>query len=367
MSRLEQLGPVWLRWVPRPAIGLPILIGASGAVAAGTLAFGWPLGVLTLVAIPIPFTGIRWSRGPSYAAIAGLLVAGLVTTDVHSNDEAYAFLRTFIQVGVIALLWEATHSASRMGSRAIEALAENEARYRRLAEGSNVIPFEFDLATMRFTYVGPHAEEVLGFPAEAWLGDGFWHDRLHPEDRDAALAFCEAATARGEDHDFDYRMIGSSDQPVWIHDIVSVVKGQGAVRSLRGVMVDITKRKQAEQEHRDLEARMVESQKLESLGLIAGGVAHDFNNLLTAVLGNAALALEDLPPHHPGRERIEDLVTAAERGSELTGQMLTYAGRTSPGTPPRDLSKVTGETVRLLASSISKKARLKIHLEPSIW
>ncbi len=116
-------------------------------------------------------------------------------------------------------------------------------------------------------------------------------DHLHPEDREGAIAFCQAASARGEDHQLDYRMLDANGGPVWIHDIVSVVSSDGQPTSLRGIMVDITDRKAAEQERRKLDARMVETQKLESLGLVAGGVAHDFNNLLTAILGNASLVL----------------------------------------------------------------------------
>src|SRR6266478_3383092 len=80
-------------------------------------------------------------------------------------------------------------------------------------------------------------------------------------------------------------------------------------------------------ERRNLEEQVQQSQRLESLGVLAGGVAHDFNNLLTGILGNASLAFDNQPPHHPNRMLLEEVMKAAERAADLTRQLLAYAGK----------------------------------------
>ncbi len=80
-------------------------------------------------------------------------------------------------------------------------------------------------------------------------------------------------------------------------------------------------------EKRRIEEQLRHTQKLESLGVLAGGVAHDFNNLLTGILGNASLALDSMPSHHPNRMLLEEVMKAAERAADLTRQLLAYAGK----------------------------------------
>ena len=92
---------------------------------------------------------------------------------------------------------------------------------------------------------------------------------------------------------------------------------------------------------------MQEAQRLESLGLVTGGVAHDFNNLLTVILGNGRLALAELPPEHPLRPRVERMLAAAEHGAGLTEQMLVYAGRAPRAQKPIDLSSLVAEMLDL--------------------
>ena len=95
------------------------------------------------------------------------------------------------------------------------------------------------------------------------------------------------------------------------------------------------------------ECELQETQRLESLGLLAGGISHDFNNLLTGILGNASLALSDTTPDQPMRIRLRQIVEAAERAAFLTRQMLAYAGY--PGTHHR--MPVCCEVMRRLMSS----------------
>ena len=125
---------------------------------------------------------------------------------------------------------------------------------------------------------------------------------------------------------------------------------------------EIAERKRAEDERRAMETQVRQAQKLESLGVLAGGIAHDFNNLLEGILGNAGLALEDLPPAAPARRRVERIVKAAQRAADMTRQLLAYSGKGRFFVEPIDLTQLVHEMAQLLKVSLSKKASLKLNL-----
>jgi len=125
---------------------------------------------------------------------------------------------------------------------------------------------------------------------------------------------------------------------------------------------DITEAKRAEADRISLERQIQQAQKMESLGVMAGGIAHDFNNILMAVMGNAELALQEISPLSPGRESLQEIVTAARHAAELCRQMLAYAGRASFSAQPIAIAAVVEEMGHLLKTSISKKAILNLHL-----
>jgi signal transduction histidine kinase len=101
----------------------------------------------------------------------------------------------------------------------------------------------------------------------------------------------------------------------------------GNVRRVINACVDITERRHSEQQRKELEARLLRTEKYRSLGLMAGGIAHDFNNLLTAIIGHAELAQRDLPAFGPASKAIQDSLNAANRAAELVAQLLAYTGR----------------------------------------
>jgi PAS domain S-box-containing protein len=130
--------------------------------------------------------------------------------------------------------------------RAAEALRDSEARLRMLLETTQVIPWEADAETWRFTYVGPQAVKILGHPLHRWYEDDFWMAQIHPEDREYAIDFCRTSSSTCENFEFEYRMMSSSGEPVWLHDVVTCECENGRPRWLRGFMIDISERKRAE-------------------------------------------------------------------------------------------------------------------------
>ena len=130
--------------------------------------------------------------------------------------------------------------------RVNQALEKSEAYYRNLVETAQAVPWEFNLSTMRFTYVGPQAEALLGHPAEKWYEENFWPDYMHPDDRDQAINYCMNAVKEESEHEFEYRMFAQDGQVVWIRDTVNVMSDIDNSHLLHGFMFDITQRKKTE-------------------------------------------------------------------------------------------------------------------------
>ena len=129
-----------------------------------------------------------------------------------------------------------------------EALAAQQ-RFRDLVNSVGGIVWEADAETFAFSFVSEQAERILGYPTERWLREPtFWRDHIHPDDRELAVRLSQQATVEKGGYDFEYRMFASDGRVVWFRDLVTlVVEGDRAAR-LRGVMVDVTERKRAEEE-----------------------------------------------------------------------------------------------------------------------
>lgn len=131
--------------------------------------------------------------------------------------------------------------------------------YKTLLESTKAIPWKIDWASMKFAYIGPQIEELLGWTPESWLTVQDWADRIHVEDRDRVVGFCVAQSKAGVDHEADYRALAPDGSYVWIRDVVHVVRNAaGEVDALVGFMFDISERKRAEEKilrlQRELEA-----------------------------------------------------------------------------------------------------------------
>ncbi len=118
----------------------------------------------------------------------------------------------------------------------------------RLSETINFIPWEASAETWQFTYVGPQAVKILGYPIHQWYEKGFWTDHIHPEDREFTIDFCLNSSQTVQDYEFEYRMMAADGSVVWLSDIVTVESVDGIPKTLRGFMIDITKRRMTEQD-----------------------------------------------------------------------------------------------------------------------
>jgi len=190
---------------------------------------------------------------------------------------------------------------------------------------------------------------------------------VHEEDRAQVSAALQVAIEGKADYAVDFRFVSPDGAIRWVHARGEVVRDSAGVPlSLVGVDMDITERKVLEAERKLLEARVQHAQRLESLGVLAGGIAHDFNNLLVGVLGNADLALAELPPLSPARDRIQDIKTAGVRAAELTRQMLAYSGKGRFVVEAIDLNALVREMSKLIQLAISKHCVLRYELKDDL-
>ncbi|MFN3713759.1 MAG: diguanylate cyclase domain-containing protein [Alcanivoracaceae bacterium] len=136
-------------------------------------------------------------------------------------------------------------------------IERDSAFYKTLLESTKAIPWRIDWETMKFTYIGPQIEALLGWTPESWVSIDDWVERMHPDDRDYVVNFCVSQSQSGVDHEADYRALTRDGGYIWIRDVVHVVRQGDQVEALVGFMFDISERKQNEEAllrlQRDLE------------------------------------------------------------------------------------------------------------------
>ncbi len=129
------------------------------------------------------------------------------------------------------------------------------------------------------------------------------------------------------------------------------------------VFKDMSQRRRAEEERRQMEAHSQQAQKLESLGLLAGGIAHDLNNMLVGILGNACLAQAQIGDDEAVRDRLSRVVGACERAAKVIRQILTYSGRVTCDAEPCELNALVEEMAEFMRAAVPKHIQLQIELE----
>jgi signal transduction histidine kinase/CheY-like chemotaxis protein len=147
---------------------------------------------------------------------------------------------------------------------------------------------------------------------------------------------------------------------LWVFVAVNAVTALFVAAVVEEREREVAARLLAEEERRRMSERMARAQRVESLGVLAGGVAHDFNNLLVSIMGHSELAIRRLGHEHPASESVEEIMRASQRAAEICRQMLAYAGRGRVSNAPVDLADVATEMTELVSVSFDEATRVEV-------
>jgi two-component system, cell cycle sensor histidine kinase and response regulator CckA len=247
-------------------------------------------------------------------------------------------------------------------------LEQERARYRELFDLAPESYFLTDLGAV-IQECNLHAAQLLNIERRFLIGKALASFVLL-EDRPRFRSALNELVSSPASYQFGIRLQPRRDQPIEVALSVSVARDQaGRPAGLRWLLRNTTDQARLmeqlvrrEEEARSAaeasEARSRHVQKLESIGVLAGGLAHDFNNLLHVILGNADLALARTSPRSTAREPLDEIVRATHRAADLTRQMLAYSGKGAIEVRLLDLSREVREMATLLRSAISKQVTL---------
>ena len=213
--------------------------------------------------------------------------------------------------------------------------------YTLKVEGEQLLP----------AWVSANIERLSGYAPEEVVGPDWWFPRVHPDDRESVTGQVPKLLPEGY-VSREYRFRRKDDTYCWVRDEQIVIRdAAGHPLEVVGSLSDVTETKR-------LEAQLLQSQKMESVGRLAGGVAHDFNNLLGVITGYGELLQRDIGPSHPGFRRVEEIQKAAERAAGLTRQLLAFSRKQVLEPRVLDLNAVVSNTASMLHRLIGEDVQL---------
>jgi PAS domain S-box-containing protein len=199
--------------------------------------------------------------------------------------------------------------------------------------------------------LGKRQDEVVGRTA---------HDLLRPEEARRLEAHGREVLRAGHALQFDEFIELGGETRQLLCTTVPIVDGDGNATGLCGVAADITDRIRAREEKEALETALQRSQRMESLGQLAGGVAHDFNNLLAVILNYAEFVGEEIGESHAAAEDVAEIVRATQRAADLTRQLLVFSRHDHLRLEAVDVNRVALETQRLLDRTLGEDVELAV-------
>jgi PAS domain S-box-containing protein len=247
-----------------------------------------------------------------------------------------------------------------------DALRESEEKYRTILESIEEGCFETDMDGNLTFFSNPFLK-ILGYSRDELLG-GNTSAYTSPD----TAASMERITVRlretGKPENVtDYDVIRKDGTNLSLELSVSLLKDQdGLPMGYRGVLRDVSERKKTEEEKHKLESQLQQAQKMESIGTLAGGIAHDFNNILMGIQGNASLMLLKIESDHPNYEKIKNIETYVQNGTELTKQLLGFARRGKYLIRATDLNEIIDKSSSLFART-KKEIRVHATLLEDLW
>ena len=319
---------------------------------------GWAL--LAEDGSPLPF-----DRAPhALAARTGQPVGNVIVgaTSLQTGGRTWLQVAATPQLGPDGLLRHVlvTFVDVTDRKRAEDALRSNSRRLSLAISATSDAVWERNYQTGG-TYYSPRWFEMLGIPPRPMTIDT-WKSLCHPDDLEPALNRIEAMLAASGPvgYEVELRMRRGDGTWAWLLERGNAVERDATDRPLlvAGTSTDITQRKDAEARRRELETRLAQAHRMESMGRLAGGIAHDFNNILTVINGYSDLLLHTVKFDASAAEMLTDIRNAGERAAALTRQLLTFSRHQVVDPDVLELNVIVGDTERMLQRLIGENIQL---------
>jgi PAS domain S-box-containing protein len=255
--------------------------------------------------------------------------------------------------------------------QAEEALRESEQLYRLLAENVHDIIWTLDM-DMNLTYVSPSVERMRGYSVDE-VRDQSIEEIFTPDSceliagillEEFALEQSQEKSDPNRSRTFEVEQFCKDGSTLWSEIRASFLRNKdGKPIAMLGITRDISERKKAEEEKRKLEAQLQQSQKMQAIGTLAGGIAHEFNNILWMITGNTELALGDIPEGSPAQYSLELVEKACRRAKDLVRQILSFSRQIEQDRKLLKISPIIKEALKLLRSSIPATIEIRQNIQ----
>lgn len=210
-----------------------------------------------------------------------------------AGDKDYSVRVPKLEEDEIGALTDAFNQMLSQVQSQDSAIRSSRQKFESLVTSIEGVVWEADPATLRFTFVSPQAERLLGFPVSEWLQDQkFWQNHIHPEDYDSFVRAFGQALQDKQTFSVEYRMTTSAGATLWFRNITTVVLEEDQPVLLRGVLLDVTKQRQAADELEALHKELVQTSRQAGMAEVATGVLHNVGNVLNSVNVSAALVCD---------------------------------------------------------------------------
>jgi PAS domain S-box-containing protein len=250
--------------------------------------------------------------------------------------------------------------------KAQEELAQNAALLRMAGRVARVGGWSVNLAEMTCVWsdeVAAIHEVPPGYSPPVEEGINFYA----PEWRERITEVFTACAREGIPYDEETEILTAGGRRVWVRTVGEAIRDRsGAITTVQGAFQDITERKRAEEERKKLQQQLFQSQKMESVGSLAGGVAHDFNNLLSVILNYTSFAVDSLHEQDPLRADLVEVKKAGDRAAALTKQLLAFGRRQVLEPRVLDLNDVLRGLEKMLRRILREDVELVWSLAPDL-
>lgn len=262
------------------------------------------------------------------------------------------------------VLWHALLLDVSAARQAEQALAGSESRFRALLEGVEKISVQGYNAERRVIFWNAASEQLYGYSREEALGrlleELIIPAPMRPLVIEATRQWLAAGVVSTPAEELVLQHKNGS--PVHVFSSHTMQRNSRGEAELYCVDIDLSERVRAEARRSELEAQLREAQKLEAMGTLAGGIAHDFNNILGAILGNVALALEQLPAEHPATAHLGLIRIGGQRARSLVQQILAFSRRQPQELCVVQLQALVQESLALLRTALPPGVQLVLNL-----